>query len=229
MNIVNYGPSLISRNVFGTVTVVTSGGTTTLTSSSTGCIQVVGTNASHTIILPVIATLVIGQKYEIYNNSSAVITVKDSSGTAVNTIRRGIRSYATVATTTLWVFDMSSIIPERLFSTTPGNYTTNCTVSAANLYNGVTTLTNTISVYMPAATTLYADLTTILNSAPPPGFGFKATLFSISGTQTLSAGTGCTIYGSTTSGIISNTAINLWVQVISPTAYFVCNTKSTTL
>lgn len=238
MNVVNFGSAnIIGGNLTGLVSTATSGGTSTLTVDSVGRLQIVGTTTTHNVDLPNATTLTTtGQRFEIINDSSAVTTVKDAAGTTKFSLGPGIRLYAMCTDTSTsagsWSFDVMSMRPERLCTNgIPGNtsgtakYTSSTTLTTDDLYNGPISLYGTFSVTTPAATTLNADLTTILGSAPPPGFNFQACLWSASGTQYYYANSdGCTWLGPTT-GAGSNYTGQLWVQIISPTSYYILNMR----
>lgn len=71
-------------------------GTTTLTSSDTGFIAVSGSATGHSIKMPDATTLFKGQQYEIANQSSQPITIKDSTGTTLFTLSQTSIGYLTL-------------------------------------------------------------------------------------------------------------------------------------
>ena len=66
-------------------TTATAAGTTTLTVSST-LLQFFTGVTTQTVVLPVVSTLSLGQRYEIHNNSSGAITVNSSGSNLVATV-----------------------------------------------------------------------------------------------------------------------------------------------
>lgn len=74
-----------------TASTATAGGTTTLLNSSKQ-IQVFTGTAVQTVVLPDATTMFVGQKFEIYNTSSNVITVNTNGGANLTTISAG-KSY----------------------------------------------------------------------------------------------------------------------------------------
>lgn len=75
----------LSANNFiqGYATTVTSSGTTTLTVASAENQYFTGSTTGQIILMPVTSTLVLGQRFTIANNSSAVITVKSSGSNTI--------------------------------------------------------------------------------------------------------------------------------------------------
>jgi hypothetical protein len=69
----------------GYTTTETDAGTTTLTVASTQLQYFTGTLAE-TVVLPVVSTLTLGQRFEIHNNSTGVITVNSSGGNLVQDV-----------------------------------------------------------------------------------------------------------------------------------------------
>jgi hypothetical protein len=87
----------ISANNFtsGLATQATAAGTTTLTVSSMRT-QVFTGATTETVVLPVVTTLPrVGHAYEIYNDSSGVVTVNSSGGNAVQVMASGSRATIT--------------------------------------------------------------------------------------------------------------------------------------
>ena len=75
-------------------TTATAAGTTTLTVTSTQ-LQFFTGSTTQTVVLPVVSTLVTGQRYEIHNNSSGAITVNSSGGNLVATVPAGVTTICT--------------------------------------------------------------------------------------------------------------------------------------
>lgn len=75
-------------------TTATAAGTTTLTVTSTQ-LQFFTGSTTQTVVLPVVSTLVTGQRYEIHNNSSGAITVNSSGGNLVATVPAGVTTVCT--------------------------------------------------------------------------------------------------------------------------------------
>jgi len=75
-------------------TTATAAGTTTLTVTST-LLQFFTGSTTQTVVLPVVSTLSLGQRYEIHNNSSGAITVNSSGGNLVATVPAGITTVCT--------------------------------------------------------------------------------------------------------------------------------------
>jgi len=69
----------------GYTTTATAAGTTTLTSTSTSLQFFTGTT-TQTVVLPLAATLILGQQWTIHNNSTGDITVNSSGGNLVTTV-----------------------------------------------------------------------------------------------------------------------------------------------
>ena len=67
-------------------TVTTNNGSLTLTVSSNFVQVITGSATGYSVVLPDATTLTNGWKYEIYNNSSQTITLKDKTGTSLGTI-----------------------------------------------------------------------------------------------------------------------------------------------
>jgi hypothetical protein len=83
-----FSPNFIS----GATTTATAAGTTTLTVSSTR-LQVFTGSTTQTVVLPVVTTLPqLGHPYEVYNDSSGVVTVNSSGSNAVQVMAAGSRA-----------------------------------------------------------------------------------------------------------------------------------------
>lgn len=93
----------------GYATTATSGGTTTLTVLSAGQQYFTG-SSNQTCLLPVVSTLVLGQRYQIINNSSGTVTVNTSGGNTLQAMAASTRLMATVIAITgtniaSWAFE----------------------------------------------------------------------------------------------------------------------------
>jgi len=75
-------------------TTATAAGTTTLTASST-LLQFFTGSTTQTVVLPVVSTLSLGQRYEIHNNSTGAITVNSSGSNLVATVPAGVTTVCT--------------------------------------------------------------------------------------------------------------------------------------
>ena len=82
------GP-VIDNPKIGYTTQATAASTLTLTSSSNYYQYFTGTTASQLVVLPVTSTLVLGQQYEINNNSTQSIAVYSSGLNAIATVIAG--------------------------------------------------------------------------------------------------------------------------------------------
>jgi hypothetical protein len=80
--------SLDGTVVYGYTTTATAAGTTVLTAASTSTQFFTGTT-TQTITLPVASTMVLGEVYQIHNNSTGALTVNSSGGNLVITIPAG--------------------------------------------------------------------------------------------------------------------------------------------
>lgn len=74
----------------GYTTTATAAGTTTLTVASTQQQYFTG-STTQTVVLPVTSTLVLGQKFEIVNNSTGIVTVQSSGANTVQAMASGSR------------------------------------------------------------------------------------------------------------------------------------------
>jgi hypothetical protein len=78
-------PNTTTQFIDGYATTATAAGTTTLTVASAGQQFFTGTT-TQTVVLPVTSTLVLGQQFEIVNNSTGVVTVNSSGSNLVYTL-----------------------------------------------------------------------------------------------------------------------------------------------
>ena len=76
-------------------TTATAAGTTTLTVASTQQQFFTG-SSTQTVVLPVTSTLVLGQEYDIYNNSTGNVTVQSSGANTIQIMGPGTKLVATV-------------------------------------------------------------------------------------------------------------------------------------
>jgi hypothetical protein len=78
-------PNTTTQFIDGYVTTATAAGTTTLTVASAGQQFFTG-STTQTVVLPVTSTLVLGQQFEIVNNSTGAVTVNSSGSNLVYTL-----------------------------------------------------------------------------------------------------------------------------------------------
>ena len=74
------------NTVLGSLSTVTSGGTTTLTAASPQVIEFTGSTASHKCSLPDTTNLSIGRRFEIYNNATVSVLIQNSDITNIITV-----------------------------------------------------------------------------------------------------------------------------------------------
>lgn len=84
--------------ISGYATTVTAAGTTTLTVSSAQQQYFTGTT-TQTVVLPVTSTLVLGQQFQVVNNSTGVVTVQSSGGNTVQAMAAATSAMFTVILT----------------------------------------------------------------------------------------------------------------------------------
>ena len=189
--------TLYANNVYiGFTTVTAAAGTTVLTNSSSGWIQVVGTT-TQTIQLPNATTLYKGLAYTVANNSTGNVTIKDNAGTTIDTVVTGGTSVLVLTAngTSAGSWSAYSYIPASYdFSTSTANFGT-ATITNAT-YNG-----NTIT---PAYGGTGLTTFTAANNA----------LYS-TGATTLTAGTLPVLAGGT--GVTTSTGSGSSVLNTSPT------------
>ncbi len=123
--------------IAGYTTTATSAGTLTLTVNDTQQQYLTGTT-THTVVLPVTSTKVLGQSFTICNNSTGIVTVQSSGTNTVQTMAGGTWAIYTVINTGVttaagWnVQNLSGgfVTPTITTKTTgSGNYTTPANVS----------------------------------------------------------------------------------------------------
>lgn len=107
--------SNFSANNFieGFVPTATAAGTTTLTVASAGIQQFTGTT-TQTVVMPVVSTLTLGQKYTLQNNSTGIVTVTSSGSNTIVTIQPGDQAILTCVlitgtTASSWNYDYSTL------------------------------------------------------------------------------------------------------------------------
>jgi hypothetical protein len=109
----------------GLTQTATSAGTKTLTVADNGIHQFTGTT-THTLIMPVTSTLILGWSYEAFNDSTGVITVNSSGGNLIGTIKPGQKGVL--------------ICKDTAVTTAAGwNYTTSTVFNGVRAYQSTTT------------------------------------------------------------------------------------------
>ncbi len=176
--------SNLSANNFiqGYATTATAGGTTTLTVSSAQLQYFTG-SSNQTVVLPVVSTLVLGQKFYIINQSSGTITVNSSGGNEIvamlPTTQLTVTCIGLVSTSAsswypqletqsvalgssgqVWTSNGSSALPTFQNVSGTGTITNVGDVSSGAAFNGTagTTLTSTASGF---------EITVATNSGTP--------------------------------------------------------------
>ena len=194
--------TLYANNVYiGFTTVTAAAGTTVLTNSSSGWIQVVGTT-TQTIQLPVATTLYKGLAYTVANNSTGAVTIKDSAGTTLDTTVTGGTSILvlTANSTSAGTWVAYSYIPSSYdFSNTTANFG-NATITNA-VWNGTTIGTGYggtgLTTFTAANNAIYSTSSSALTAGTLP---------------VAAGGTGATtltgyVYGNGTSAMTASTTI----------------------
>lgn len=161
-------------NVDGTVSVtnintgynttVTSGGTLTLTYSSTNQQFFTGTN-DHTVTLPVVSTLSLGTNYKIHNNSSGTITINSSGSNLIYVLPPQSTAQLTcilVTGTTAASWDVDTTFPDGYTTTTTAGDTT--TLSVASSVHQFFTGTLDQTLVMPVASTMNVGMYYVINN-----------------------------------------------------------------
>lgn len=141
-----FDPSTGALGVFGAgyTTTATAAGTTTLTIDSTRQQYFTGTT-TQTVVLPVATTMTNGLGYEIYNNSTGLLTVNTSGGNTLLTLDGGAAAMVTCINTAggtgvaSWDFRRFSL--HTMAFATPGNLTTG-TGKARFYFNRTATIRN---------------------------------------------------------------------------------------
>jgi len=152
-------------------TTATAAGTTTLTASST-LLQFFTGSTTQTVVLPVVSTLSLGQRYEIHNNSSGAITVNSSGSNLVATVAANTTTVCTCilitgTTAASWDADIqgfTSFAGANIPITTAANsFTAKQTFTGAtgSLASAFINATETSTISATAATgTINYDVTT---------------------------------------------------------------------
>jgi len=111
-------PAKKFKNVIKTLANVTStGGTLTLTNGSDQQQYITGA-MTHTVVLPVVSTLILGQQYEIKNGSTENVTIQSSGLNTISTIIP--ESSLVVTCVSLTGTGTSSWTYQSLFTSSPG-------------------------------------------------------------------------------------------------------------
>ena len=98
-NLVVTGTLTVPNIVDGYATTATAAGTTTLTATSKYQQYFTGTT-TQTVVLPVVSTLVLGQQYQIVNNSTGNVTVQSSGANTIFAMPSGtVANYTVIAVT----------------------------------------------------------------------------------------------------------------------------------
>jgi hypothetical protein len=171
----NYAP--------GTTAVTTTGGTTTLTATSTQIQFLLGTGG--TLVLPAATTLFVGFTFIINNNSSGTITVETNGGATLFTMTAG--SYVDVICLTIGTsagtWDYHWKLPSVAAWGTGGLTTALTITPTTNQLVLGTTNTTTISSTAPAASRIY----TIPDAGGAANFLMSAGTQTIAGANTFSS------------------------------------------
>ncbi len=179
--------SNLSANNFlrGYTTTATAASTTTLTVASTQQQFFTG-SSTQSVVLPVTSTLVLGQSYMLINNSTGIVTVKSSDGTAISILATGTQATFTCILTSgttpaSWNSDYGGMVPWTPVFTfaTLGDLTVVYTVQAG--------------FYTKSGNMIYANF----NLAFTPTFTTSASIVTITGLPLISKlSTGNVSYGS---------------------------------
>jgi len=194
--------TLYANNVYiGFTTVTAAAGTTVLTNSSSGWIQVVGTT-TQTIQLPNATTLYKGLAYTIANNSTGNVTIKDNAGTTIDTTVTGGSSILVLTAngTSAGTWVAYSYIPASYdFSSSTANF------GSASITNAVWNGTTIASGYGGTGLTTFTAANNAIYSTSSSAL--------TAGTLPVAAGgTGATtltgyVYGNGTSAMTASTSI----------------------
>lgn len=217
--------TLYANNVYlGFTTITAAGTTTTLTNSSSGWIQVVGTT-TQTIQLPNATTLYKGLAYTIANNSTGSVTIKDSASTTLDiTVTGGTSILVLTANGTsagTWV--AYSYIPASYdFSSSTANFG-NATITNA-VWNGTTIASGYggtgLTTFTAANNALYSTSSSALaaGTLPIAAGGTGATTLTQNGVVygNGTSALGATAVGTTGQVLVGNTgAAPSWATVSS--------------
>ena len=175
-------------------TTATAAGTTTLTASST-LLQFFTGVTTQTVVLPVVTTLSLGQRYEIHNNSTGAITVNSSGANLVATVAANTTTVCTCilitgTTAASWDADIqgfTSFAGVNIPITTATN-----TFSAVQTFNssnlklaGSTSGTSVINAQATAGTTVMTlpTITSTLGYLNLPAVGTKTAPYTLTTTD----------------------------------------------
>ena len=218
--------TLYANNVYiGFTTVTAAAGTTVLTNSSSGWIQVVGTT-TQTIQLPNATTLYKGLAYTVANNSTGNVTIKDNAGTTIDTTVTGGSSILVLIAngTSAGTWVAYSYIPASYdFSSSTANF------GGANLTNGTwqgTTIATGyggtgLTTFSAANNAIYSTSSSALTAGTLPvaagGTGLSST--PTNGQIDIGNGTGftrSTITGTASQVTVTNSAGGITLSLPSP-------------
>lgn len=133
-----------NNHIDGYATTATAAGSTTLTVASAKQQFFTGTS-TQTVVLPVVSTLVLGQKFNLNNNSTGAVTVNSSGGNLVTTLAAGQNgSFTTILITGTTAASWDAAIG---LSTSPGTVTS--VTCGTGLTGGTITTTGTCALSTP--------------------------------------------------------------------------------
>lgn len=135
-------PRSTTNAISALTSTASSGGTLTLTALSNAQ-QVITGVLGHTVVLPVTQTLVLGQSYQIINNSTGTVTVQSSGLNTVVTLSSGMTAFVTCVLTSGTTAASWSVTNNSATSIPTANtisqWDTNTNFSANNVIPGYTT------------------------------------------------------------------------------------------
>ena len=175
-------------------TTATAAGTTTLTASST-LLQFFTGVTTQTVVLPVVTTLSLGQRYEIHNNSTGAITVNSSGANLVATVAANTTTVCTCilitgTTAASWDADIQGFTSFAGANIAVTNATN--TFSAVQTFNssnlklaGSTSGTSVINAQATAGTTVMTlpTITSTLGYLNLPAVGTKTGSYTLATTD----------------------------------------------
>lgn len=157
------GNSFFNNPNSGYATTATAAGTTTLTSSSLRQQYFTG-SSTQTVVLPVTSTLALGWRFEIYNNSTGLVTLQSSGANTIRVLEPGSSVVATCILTSgtgvaSWSAGHASSAGGALYTNNQTGTTYSfaltdggATVTASNASASTYTLPQTSSVAFPIGT-----------------------------------------------------------------------------
>lgn len=171
--------SNLSANAFipGYATTATSGGTTTLVVGSRQLQYFTGT-LTHTVTLPVVSTLVLGQSFHIVNSSTQNVTVNSSGGNLVQTMGTGSSATYTVILTS----GTTAASWNVEYSTTAAG-----TVTSVNVSGGTTGLTTSGGPVTTSGTITLAGTLIAANGGTGLTAGTSGGILGFTGTTTIAS------------------------------------------